>query len=144
MVTYLHQNGLTCKEIAAKNIVPERTIYRTINNSRIEVQMQWKKASECLRVSSKCWRIISPPVQSYSLLAVGGWEFICSSLDFWTNIECQEGQQRSHFSPRKHQGQTEITVQELDSRRLVKMKFLWWRFCFNKTFSCTSVTHFYI
>ncbi|KTF79861.1 hypothetical protein cypCar_00043621, partial [Cyprinus carpio] len=28
----LHQNGLTCKEIATKNIAPERTIYRIVKN----------------------------------------------------------------------------------------------------------------
>ena len=49
----LHQNGLTCKETAAKNIAPERTIYRIIKNFKENGSTVVKKASGRPRVSSK-------------------------------------------------------------------------------------------
>ncbi|ROJ64723.1 Ankyrin repeat domain-containing protein 27 [Anabarilius grahami] len=49
----LHQNGLTCKEIAAKSIVPERTIFRIIKNFMERGSTVVKKASGHPQVSSK-------------------------------------------------------------------------------------------
>ena len=49
----LHQNGLTCKEIATKNIAPERTIYRIIKNFKERGSTAVKKSSGRPRVSSK-------------------------------------------------------------------------------------------
>lgn len=49
----LYQNGLTCKEIAAKNIAPERTIYCIIKNIKETGSSAAKKASGHPRVSSQ-------------------------------------------------------------------------------------------
>ncbi|KTG01615.1 hypothetical protein cypCar_00040865 [Cyprinus carpio] len=49
----LHQNGLTCKEIATKIIAPERTIYRIIKHFKERGLTVVKKSSERPRVSSK-------------------------------------------------------------------------------------------
>ena len=49
----LHQNGLTCKEIATKNIAPERTIYRIIKNFKERGSTAVKKSSGSPRVSRK-------------------------------------------------------------------------------------------
>ena len=49
----LHQNGLTCKEIATKNIAPERTIYWIIKNFKERGSTAVKKSSGRPRVSSK-------------------------------------------------------------------------------------------
>ncbi|KTF73327.1 hypothetical protein cypCar_00049678 [Cyprinus carpio] len=49
-----HQNGLTCKEIATKNIATDRTIYRLIKNFKERGSTAVMKSSGCPRVSSKC------------------------------------------------------------------------------------------
>lgn len=45
VIIALHQNGLTCREIAAKDIAPERTIYRVIKNFKERGSAAVKKAS---------------------------------------------------------------------------------------------------
>uniref|UniRef100_A0A8C1CKD1 Uncharacterized protein n=1 Tax=Cyprinus carpio TaxID=7962 RepID=A0A8C1CKD1_CYPCA len=49
----LHQKGLTCKEIATKNIAPESTIYRIIKIFKESGSIAVKKSSGRPRVSSK-------------------------------------------------------------------------------------------
>uniref|UniRef100_A0A671PBE1 Uncharacterized protein n=1 Tax=Sinocyclocheilus anshuiensis TaxID=1608454 RepID=A0A671PBE1_9TELE len=49
----LHQNGLTCQEIATKNIAPERTIYWIIKYFKERGSTAVKKSSGSPRVSSK-------------------------------------------------------------------------------------------
>ncbi|KTF97169.1 hypothetical protein cypCar_00032972 [Cyprinus carpio] len=46
----LHQNGLACKEIATKNIAPEGTIYRIIENFKESGSTAVKKSSGRPRV----------------------------------------------------------------------------------------------
>lgn len=80
-----------------------------------------KKTSGCPRRSSKCQdRLLeliqlrdrgAPPVQS--LLKNGSrqvWGHLHAQRgeDFWRMVWCQEGQQWSHFSPGKYQGQCDI------------------------------------
>ncbi|KTF81187.1 hypothetical protein cypCar_00037725 [Cyprinus carpio] len=48
-----HQNGLTCKEIAAKDIAPEKNIYWITNNFKERGSTAVKKSSGCPRVSSE-------------------------------------------------------------------------------------------
>jgi len=61
-IIVLNQNSLTFKEIAAKNIAPERTgsfrcnilcIIKIIKNFKVRGSISEKKASGCPRVSSK-------------------------------------------------------------------------------------------
>jgi len=66
----LHQNGLTYKEIATKNIAPETTIYQIIKNFKKKGSTAVKKASRHPSVSSKRqdylrvgYEIVSPLVE---------------------------------------------------------------------------------
>ena len=108
--------------------------------SRREVRLQWRSLQDVPECPASArtisswgvsYRIMSPAVQS--LLRNENWlvwEHLHAQWgqDFWTMVWCQEGQQRSCFSPRKCQRPTEILqeVQGLDSRRLVQSYFLWW------------------
>ena len=69
----LHQNGLTCKGIATKNIAPERTIYRIIKNFKERGLTAVKKPSGMsqsvqqapgLSPPEELAGIVSPAVQS--------------------------------------------------------------------------------
>ncbi|KTG03273.1 hypothetical protein cypCar_00046661 [Cyprinus carpio] len=110
----LHQNGLTCKEIATKNIAPERTIYQIIKNFKERGSTAVKKSSGCPRVSSK--RLESPPEESATELCLqqyrarsgmaAGWcESICTDSEAktfgrWPDVK-KGSKEAFHFTPRK-------------------------------------------
>ena len=129
----LHQNGLTCKGIAAKNIAPERTIYRIVKHFKERGSTAVKNASRRPRVSRTPQDLLllrSPPVQS--LLNIGSrWVWVCTHSEaktFGQRPGVKKGSKEATSLQEKHQGKTEIQqeAQGLDSRRLVQSYFLWW------------------
>lgn len=104
----LHQNGLTCKKTAAKNIVSERTVYRMIKKFKVRGSFAAKKASGCPILCHKCQDrlLLRSALQNHvatSAEFAECWQYLHAHWgeDFWTMVVWQEGQHRSHFFPRK-------------------------------------------
>ncbi|RXN12009.1 testis-expressed sequence 2 -like protein [Labeo rohita] len=120
----LHKNGFTGKDIVATKIAPKSTIYRIIKNFKERGSVLVKKASGRPRKSSKRQDRLLKRIQLRDRSATSAelaqeWQQAGVSAsartgekgeDFWKMAWCQEGQQRSHFSPKKkkHQGQIDL------------------------------------
>ena len=81
-----------------KNDLPD---HQQLQGERFNCGEEGFKTSK--RTRGVSYGMVSPPVQS-SILAAGGCECICTHSEgenVWTTAWCQEGQQKSHFSPRK-------------------------------------------
>ena len=111
----LHKTGFTGKDIAASKIAPKSTIYRIIKNFK-----KWFNCcEEGFRAPKKVQQAPGPSPKVDSAAGSGHHQYrACSGMEagrcecICTHSEaktlrmawCQEGQQRSHFSPGKTSG----------------------------------------
>ena len=116
VIIALHKKGFTGKDIAASKIAPKSTIYRIIKNFKESGSIVVMTASGHPRKSSKRQDCLLKLIQLrdqgttiQSLLRNGSRQVwvhlhVQWGKDFWRMAWCQEGHQRSHFSPGKTSG----------------------------------------
>ncbi|ROL50449.1 hypothetical protein DPX16_21016 [Anabarilius grahami] len=124
----LHQNGLTCKDIAAKNIAPERTTYRIIKTFNCSEEGFRTSQSVRLLLRSQLWNRVTISAELAQYWQQVG-ECICTHSEAktfgqWPGVK--KGSKEATSLQENHQGKTEIlqALQGMDSRRILQSCFL--------------------